>query len=840
MRAPVSWIREYADLPAELSSEDLARKLTALGLKLESLERPGAEITGPLVIGRVLTMEPEAQTNGKTINWCTVDVGPELNTAHGTGDAPSGVGIVCGAHNFAPGDLVVVVLPGGVLPGPPGSGGVEISARKTYGHVSAGMICSAQELSIGEDHDGIIVLAPDAGRPGDDARPVLGLDEEVIEFEINPDRAYALSVRGVAREAAMGFDTAYTDPCHRPVPAANSDGYPVRVEDPAGCPVFVARTVTGFDPTAPSPDWLQRRVRLAGMRPISLAVDVTNYVMLETGRPIHGYDGDRLQGPLVVRRATAGERVTTLDGVDRALSPEDLVVCDDSGAIGIGGVMGGETTEMSSATTTVVIESAHWDAVSMFRTGKRHKLTSEAGKRNERGVDPTICQVAADRVAELLTTYGGGTVAPGVTVVGTPPERAAIPLRPELPGQVAGLPIEAARVVEDLRRIDAEVAGDASSGLLAVTPPPWRPDLNDPYDLVEEVVRLVGYDQVPSVIPVASGGRGLTREQRLRRRIGRTLATLGCVEVVSFPFVGDQTFDALGLPDDDVLRQTVRLANPLSTEKPLYTTTLLPGVLDAAARNLGHGATGVALFETGTVAFPAEQGPAPVYGVEWRPSAAELDKLFEAIPAQPLFLASVLSGERDPAGWWGDGRPADWSDAVEIVRELGRALGVDVRIEQAERMPWHPRRCARVHVGDEELGHAGELHPRVCEAFGVPRGTAALEIDLDLLMSRAVDIPRAPVLSQQPLAKEDVALVVDESVSAAAVEDALRAGAGALLESIRLFDVYTGPQVGVGRKSLAFALRFRAPDRTLTETETAAAREAAVATAAERVGAVQR
>ncbi|HEY3529960.1 MAG TPA: phenylalanine--tRNA ligase subunit beta [Nocardioides sp.] len=825
MRAPVSWIREYADLPADLSTEELARKLTALGLKLESLERPGADITGPLVIGRVLTVDAEPQKNGKTINWCSVDVGD----ANGTGEPQ---GIVCGAHNFAAGDLVVVVLPGGVLPG-----GFEISARKTYGHVSAGMICSARELGIGEDHAGIIVLPPDAGEPGDDARPVLGFGEEVIEFEINPDRAYAMSLRGVAREAALGFDTAYTDPCLRETPPANDDGFTVRVDDPTGCPVFVARTVTGFDPSAPSPEWLRTRVRLAGMRPISLAVDVTNYVMLETGRPIHGYDGDKLQGSIVVRRAAAGERLTTLDGVDRELAAEDLVVCDDSGAIGLGGVMGGETTEMSDATTTVVIEAAHWDPVSMFRTGKRHRITSEAGKRNERGVDPTICEVAAERVAELLTTYGGGTVSPGVTVVGTPPAPTSIALPVALSAQVAGLPIPAAEVVANLRAIGAEITGELT---LSVVPPPWRPDLRDPYDLVEEVVRIVGYDQVPSVVPVPPVGRGLTREQRLRRRIGRTLAGLGCVEVVSFPFVGDGTFDALGLPEDDVLRHGVRLSNPLSSEKPLYTTTLLPGVLDAAARNLGRGATGVALFETGTVAFPTNRGPAPVYGVEWRPTEAELDKLFDAIPAQPLFLAAVLTGERERDGWWGDGRPADWSDATEIVRGLAAELGVDVELRQASRMPWHPSRCALVCIDDEEIGHAGELHPRVCAAYGLPRGTAVLEIDLDALMARTVEIPPAPVVSHQPLAKEDVALVVDESIHASDVEQALRAGAGDLLESIRLFDVFTGPQIGDGKKSLAFRLRFRAPDRTLTEAETGAARDAAVAAAAAALGAVQR
>jgi phenylalanyl-tRNA synthetase beta chain len=622
------------------------------------------------------------------------------------------------------------------------------------------------------------------------------------------------------------------------VPPANGDGPPVVVEDAVGCPVFVARTVTGFDPTAPTPEWLATRVRLAGMRPISLAVDVTNYVMLELGRPIHGYDGDRLRGPLVVRRARAGERLTTLDGIDRALSTEDLVVTDHSGVIGLGGVMGGQDTEMSAATSTVVIEAAHWDPVAVFRTGKRHRLTSEAGKRNERGVDPTICEAAADRVAELLTTYGGGEVHPGVTVVGTPPTRPTIALPSDLPGRVAGLPIDRDRVIGCLRAVGAEL--DGSTDPFAVVPPPWRPDLTDPYDLVEEVVRLVGYDRVPSVLPTPPSGRGLTREQRLRRRIGRTLARSGCVEVVTFPFLGDDTLDALGLPADDPLRHAVRLSNPISAEKPLLATTLLPGVLDAAARNLGRGAPGVSLFETGTVAFPVDRGPAPVYGVDWRPSDAELAKLFEAIPDQPLHLVAVLSGELEAAGWWGPARVADWSDAIGLVRDLGSELGVDVLVAPAGRRPWHPSRCARITAGDEELGHAGELHPRVCRAFGLPRGTAALELDLDVLMRHAVETPHAPSYSNQPVAKEDVALVVDADTPAADVEAALRVGAGELLESVSLFDVYTGTQVGEGRKSLAYHLHFRAPDRTLTEAEAGAARDAAVAAAATTLGAVQR
>ena len=393
------------------------------------------------MVGKVLTMEPEPQKNGKTIEWCQVDVGD----ANGSGEPQ---GIVCGAHNFAPGDLVVVILPGGVLPGD-----FEISARKTYGHVSAGMICSSRELGIGEDHDGIIVLPEGAGEPGADARPVLGLDQEVIEFEINPDRAYALSLRGVAREAALAYDAPYTDPALRDVPAPNSDGHPVVIDDPAGCPVFVARVVSGIDPGAATPDWMAQRLALAGMRPISLAVDITNYVMLELGRPIHGYDADKLQGAIRVRRATEGERLTTLDGVDRALSTEDLVVTDDSGIIGLGGVMGGEMTEMSESTTRVLVEAAHWDAVSMFRTGKRHKLTSEAGKRNERGVDPTICEAAADRVVELLVEHGGGTAEPGVTVVGAPPDPPTIAIDFGLPARISGIDIASETVVGNLAAV---------------------------------------------------------------------------------------------------------------------------------------------------------------------------------------------------------------------------------------------------------------------------------------------------------------------------------------------------------------------------------------------------
>jgi phenylalanyl-tRNA synthetase beta chain len=827
MKAPLSWIRDYVDLPADVEAADLARRLTALGLKLEALTSPGSDVEGPIVVGRVLSAVAEPQRNGKTILWCQVDCGP----AYGEH------GIVCGAHNFGEGDLVVVSLPGAVLPG-----GFAISARTTYGHVSDGMICSARELGIGDDHDGILVLDPALDgdvTPGDPVEDLLGLREDVIELEINPDRAYALSLRGIAREAAIGYGVDFHDPAVRDVPAPGGDGYPVRVEATDACPVFVTRTVTGFDPAAPTPRWLARRVQLAGMRSVSLAVDVTNYVMLELGQPVHGYDGDRLAGPIVVRRATEGERLTTLDDVTRTLTPEDLLITDDSGPIGLAGVMGGRTTELSATTTHVVVEAAHFEPTTIFRAARRHKLPSEASKRFERGVDPLLPAYAADRVAELLVEHGGGTATEAMTYVGGPPESRPITAGVDLAARVTGMPIDGDTAVAHLRTVGCAVT--VEDGTLTALPPSWRPDLTDPYDLVEEVARIVGYTEVPSVLPAAPPGRGLTKAQRLRRRIGFALAGAGLVEVRSSPFVGESDFDRLGIAADDPRRSTIRVANPLSAEAPLLTTTLLPGLLSATARNVGRGASAIAVYETAPVFLPTpERLKAPILGVAWRPDEADLAKLMAAVPSQPLTLGVVLAGDRQPSGWWGPGRPASWADAVQVVREVARVLAVEVRVSQGVHEPWHPGRCARLLVGDEVLGHAGELHPAVCAAYGVPPRTCAVEVDLDLLIRRAPDVVRAPDLSTYPVAKEDVALVVDAGLPAAVLADTLRDGAGPLLESVRLFDVWTGEQVGAGRKSLAFALRFRAPDRTLTESETSAARDAAVHLAAERHGAVRR
>jgi phenylalanyl-tRNA synthetase beta chain len=831
MRAPLSWLREYVDLPVDVTPEDLAHRLTALGLKLEALEAPGHDIEGPLVVGRVVSFVDEPQKNGKVIRWCQVDVGPAHNDESGSR------GIVCGADNFAEGDLVVVSLPGCVLPG-----GFAIAARKTYGHVSDGMICSTRELGIGDDHGGILVLDPVLDgevKPGDDAVELLHLRDHVIEFEINPDRAYALSMRGVAREAAIAYGVELHDPAERPVPEPNEDGYPVRVEAEDGCPVFVTRTVTGFDPSRPTPRWLARRILLAGMRPISLAVDITNYVMLELGQPIHGYDGDKLSGPITVRRAAEGETLTTLDDVKRTLSAEDLLITDDSGPIGIAGVMGGQTTELSGSTTHVVIEAAHFDPVSIFRTARRHKLPSEASKRFERGVDPLLPAYAADRVAELLVAHGGGTVSEGVTYVGAPPAGRTITAPVDLPARVTGMDIDADTTVAHLRTVGCAVTVDGDR--LTAVPPTWRPDLTDPYDLVEEVARIVGYTEVPSVLPTAPAGRGLTSAQRLRRRVGLALAGAGYVEVLTYPFVGEDDWGRLGLADDDTRRRTIRIANPLSEEEPALRTTLLPGLLKTAARNIGRGQQDLALFDMAPVYLrDPDPNPAPILAVDRAPSPEEWEVLEAAVPDQPMHLAVVLTGSREPSGWWGKGRAATWGDAIESMRKVAQTLGVALEVRPGGLAPWHPGRCAELVVDGVVVGHAGELHPAACKAFGVPVRTAVAEVDLGALIDRAPTITPAPVFSAYPVAKEDVALVVTDEVSSAAVAGTLLEGAGELCESVRLFDVYTGDQIEPGKKSLAFALRFRAPDRTLTEAETAVARDAAVALAAERHGAVQR
>jgi phenylalanyl-tRNA synthetase beta chain len=812
MRAPVSWLAEHVDLPEGLTPRELGDALVRVGLEVERVESGADGLSGPIVVGRVLSFVDEPQKNGKTIRWCQVDVGE---------DEPRG--IVCGAHNFAANDLIVASLPGAVLPG-----GFAITARKTYGHVSDGMICSTRELGIGDEHDGILVLPADSAKPGADALDALGLRDAVLDIAITPDRGYCLSVRGLAREAAVALGVPFHD-VEVDLPAVDGKAYVVTVEDPEGCDQFSVRAITGLDPNAPTPGWVARRLRQSGMRPISLAVDVTNYVMLETGQPLHAFDRSKLSGAIGARRAVAGEKLTTLDGAVRTLDPDDLIVTDDSGPIALAGVMGGASTEIGDATTDIVIEAAHWHPASISRAVRRHKLPSEAAKRFERGVDPDIAGVALQRCVDLLVEHGGASAVDGYTVTGDGPSRSLIALSAGRPATVAGMPIDRATVKANLVGVGCSVDGGE---VLQVLAPSWRPDLTDPADLVEEVVRLVGYDKLPSRLPTTRAGHGLTASQQLRRSISRDLAGAGYNEVLSYPFVAPEIADQFGLDADDPRRDAVRLANPMSDAEPLMRTSLLPGLLGTLQRNVGRGSRDLALFETGLVYFArAEAGAMPRPGVEHRPSEAEIAAMFAVIPEQPRHVAVVLCGEFEQPGWWGAGRQATWADALEAARVIAVAARVEFGVRPAQFAPWHPGRCAELVLDGLVVGHAGELHPRVVAVMGLPERTCAMELDVDALNPPAP--AKAPDISTFPPVLLDVALVVPSDVASASVLDELRAGAGELLESVRLFDVYRDDErLGEGYKSLAFALRFRAPDRTLTVEEASAARDAAIARAA--------
>ncbi|MDI9883077.1 phenylalanine--tRNA ligase subunit beta [Streptomyces sp. HNM0645] len=842
MRVPLSWLREYVDLPATETGRDVQAKLISAGLEVETVEQLGAGLTGPLVVGRVLTVE-ELTEFKKPIRFCTVDVG----RSNQTGEPQE---IICGARNFAVGDKVVVALPGAVLPGD-----FRIAERKTYGRMSRGMICSADELGLGDwgaGTHGIIVLPPEI-EVGTDATELLELYDEVLDIAVTPDRGYALSMRGVARETATAYGLPLRDPALLDVPAPNSYGYQVRIADPIGCDRFTARTVVGLDPEARSPIWMQRRLQKAGMRPISLAVDITNYVMLELGQPLHAYDRNRLDGPIGVRRAEAGEKFTTLDGVKRVLDAQDLVITDSRGPIGLAGVMGGANTEIADSetdpqtgevrgTTEVVVEAAHFDPVVIARTARRHKLSSEASRRFERGVDPQAAAAAAQRTVDLLVLLAGGTAEAGVTEIVAPSAPRTITMRADHPDRVAGVAYGRETVVRRLQEVGCDVYGQDE---LLVTVPSWRPDLHEPNDLAEEVIRLEGYENLPSTLPTPPSGRGLTARQRLHRRVGRALSGAGYVEALNYPFVGEAVLDQFGLAAEDPRRTVVTLVNPISDEEPALRTTLLPGLLSALRRNVGRGSHDLALFETGLVFRPTGEETVPgVLPVDRRPTDEEIAVLNAALPHQPRRVATVLAGAREQAGWWGEGRPADWADAIESARAVAREAGAGLTVRADQHMPWHPGRCAALYAsvdGEETLvGHAGELHPRVIKALGLPERTCAMELELDLLERAGEGALQAPRISTFPVATQDVALVVAAEVPAADVEKALHEGAGELLESIRLFDVFEGEQIGEGRKSLAYALRFRAPDRTLTVEEASAARDAAVALAGERTGAVLR
>jgi phenylalanyl-tRNA synthetase beta chain len=848
MRIPLSWLGEYVDLAADITPEQVHEDLVKVGFEEEDIH--GFEVTGPVVVGEVLEFTPEEQSNGKTINWCQVRVAPAGQKAADGGDDVRG--IICGAQNFVVGDKVVACLPGAVLPGP-----FAISARKTYGHVSDGMLASGKELGLGDDHSGILRLntlfAPEDLVIGSDAKVLLGVEDSAVEINVTPDRGYAFSIRGISREYSHSTGAAFRDPAEYllerdgvTAPTSFATTFPVSVDDSTpirgrdAVSVFATRVVRGVDATRSTPAWMSGRLKLAGIRSISLIVDISNYVMVELGQPNHAYDLDTLAGDIVVRRAKAGEKLTTLDEVERTLGSEDLLITSGGKAVGLAGVMGGAATEISDGTTNVLIEAANFDPVPIARAVRRHKLHSEASKRFERGVDPAVAAVAAGRVAQLIVQLAGGEIVDEGSFFSTASAPAAIELPNGFVSGLIGYAFTDEQILGALTEIGCAVHPGSHGP--AVMPPTWRPDLTDKWTLAEEVIRIVGYDKIPATLPVAPPGRGYTVAQQVRRRVAQTLAATGHTETLSYPFFNEETNNLFGSATAAEVPQ-VRLANALDSEQGWMRTSLLPGLIGTAARNRSRGFTDLAIFETGSVFLPA---PGVTYGHgilpgAVRPAPEQEAQLHAAIPPQPRHIAAVYTGEsvaRQP------GQKAlsfSWQDALDAVQQIALAAGVTLLVKQGSHKAFHPGRTAEILLSTgETVGYAGELLPAVTEGAHLPRVVPAFELNLDAITDVAGAPHSASAIDTMPAATQDLSLVVASNIPVNQIQDAVLTGAGELLESISLVDIYAGEGVPQGHRSITFALRFRAADRTLTQAEATEAKLAGVKLAAETFGATIR
>ena len=818
MRVPFAWLRSLCD--PGLGAAEVGEMLTMAGVKVERLHRIGVGDPAAFVIGRVV--EAERHPNADRLSVCTVD--------DGSGEPRT---IVCGAPNVAVGQTVAVALPGAVMPD-----GTELGEAKLRGVRSSGMILAEDELSIGEDHSGILVLDNGAA-PGEPLAAKLPIADEVIELEITPNRADVMGVYGVAREvhAVTGARLA-EDPTAADVETSGGDRAEdhasVEIADPDICPRFTARVFEDVR-IGPSPPWLKQRLTAAGQRPISNVVDITNYVMLLYGQPLHAFDLDRVRGrSIVVRRAHEGERMTTLDGTERTLSPEVALVCDAEGPSGIAGIMGGAVSEVSEATTRVLMESATWVGPNILRTSRALGLRTEASARFEKGLHPELAIAAQRLAARLMVELCGARLVPGtIDAHPRPVEPRTVAVRPERIESLLGEAVPEDEVREILHRLGFGPAGDgqAASGRIEVSVPPFRDgDVQREADLIEEVARVHGLDRLPASLPARRRAVGrLTPRQKLRRRLEDALRDRGLSEVVSYSFTSAEALGRLRLDESDALR----IRNPLSEDGALLRPLLLPGLLAAARHNAAHGRAGLALFESAHVysttgAESAEPDGRPASG---SPGGAR--------PAHERDHLAGLLSEVTPASWRAEARPADFYAARAAVEVLLSIAGIEWRAERPSpgAHPFlHPGRAAAVVAGADgrELGWLGELHPLVARGWEVP-AAAVFELDFGALAELAPTAGERGYrdLVSFPAVTRDLAVVVPEDTSAAEVEHAVRAGGGELLRSVRPFDLYRGDQLGPGRKSLALRLEFRAADRTLTEAEIAERRASIEAALAE-------
>ena len=800
MRIPVAWLRSYCD--PGTAAEAIADALTMAGDKVERLHRVGVGDPAAFVVGRVLEAEKHPDADRLTV--CRVD--------DGSGEART---IVCGAPNVAAGQIVAVARPGAVLPD-----GRTLGEAELRGVRSSGMILAEDELGIGADHAGIMVLADDLP-PGAPLADHLPIADDVIELEVTPNRPDVMSVYGVARDvhavtaAPLADDPAATDAEPSGEDRAG-DNASVEIADPDVCLRFTARVFEDVR-IGPSPPWLKQRLTAAGQRPISNVVDITNYVMLACGQPLHAFDLDRVRGRrIVVRKAADGERMTTLDGVERSFGPEMALVCDAEGPSGIAGIMGGQISEVSDGTTRVMMEAATWVGPNILRTSKELALRTEASARFEKQLHPELAMAAQRLAARLMVDLCGARLVPGtIDEYPRPAEPREVELRVGRLERLLGERIPADEVVAILDRLG--FLPRPADGTVAVTVPPWRDsDVQREVDLVEEVARIHGLDKLPTTLPARQAAiGGLTAKQRLRRRLEDALRDRGLYECVSYAFTSPEKLARLRLPQagDESDRgpghlSHLRLRNPLSEEQAVMRPLILPGLLDAVAHNAAHGRPEVALFESAHVYRPAAEGA--------------------ATPAGESHDISVMVTRAAPATWRAPERPADYYAARALLDAVMGAAGVDWEPVPAEgEHPFlHPGRAARVVAGERDLGWVGEVHPAVAAAWDLERTVAGFEIDFDAVAELAAGASYYADVTSYPAVLQDIAVVLPEQVSVAEAEAAIRRGGGELLASVRVFDVYHGEQVGEGRRSLALRLEFRAPDRTLTDNEVAGLRAA--------------
>jgi phenylalanyl-tRNA synthetase beta chain len=780
MRVPLSWIRDFT--PAAAPVDELAAALNQLGLEVEAIEQPGRELRG-VVVARVLDVVAHPDADKLTL----VDVD------YGSGTTR----VVCGAPNVVPGMVVPYAPAGSTLPN-----GLRLARRTIRGVTSDGMLCSPAELGLSDDHSGILGL-DDANETGTEVRDVLGLDDVVFELSVTPNRPDAMCIVGVARELAAHFGWPLAIPAARaPTDETRRGDVSVVIEAPERCPRYVAR-VAGVA-MGPSPLWMQRRLLMAGMRPISNVVDVTNYVLLERNQPLHAFDLSRLAGRgIVVRLADSGERVTTLDGVERELTPDDLLICDAERAPqAIAGIMGGGTSEVADDTAEILLEAAYFERMGIARTARRLKLRSEASARFERGIDPVAVAEHAARAVGLLADIAAARVAPEVVdEYPRPVSPLTIRLRTSKVNRVLGTALTRAEVLDALRPLGIAVTGKRDE--LVATAPTFRPDLEREIDLVEEVARRVGFDTIGRAVARPADGIGaLTRAQRERRLVADGLVGTGCSEAVTIPLVSPLLLARAGL------EVGVEVANPLRSEESALRPALLPGLAAAAGYNASHGNGDVALFELGRVFGAPAKG--------------------DLLPVERDHVAAILTGRwrRRPLE---DDRPVDAYDAADLARAVADALELaDVELVPGAGSGYRTGRAASVVVDGRPAGHVGEVAPGLLEAVALPPPVVAFEADLDqLLGARRRDRAYCEV-SPFPPSNIDLAFVVDEAITSAAIAATLREAVGDVLEDMRVFDEFRADTLGANRKSLAFALRFRAPDRTLTDDEVGALRGRAI------------